>query len=466
MIETNVTNIKSTRKMSFWEIGMTAPLIWLLFRIPLANIIGNEGNGYMALGWELFTVFYLFTGYGIKDAVRQMVVRRARKNFYHNCRRVLLHGFVLSLILGIMAGGAMYLISVPAFQSYFQLKTGSISFKVLALFMIINNLSSGYQGFFEGMGSKVPTCFSKITNAIVGGTGAIIFATILNKYGSKVAALLFENQYIPGFSAAGVSIGLVCGAGACIIFLLVIYQIYGRRFHDYLRKDTTKVFEKTGSIIKELTGTIVMVILPSLWLYIYHAFNYSIYIKNSTNVNKTAKLSNLGSYYGKIFLLVLLFSVIIIGLTTVRIDKIKRAMVAGRFKRVKFFIIEDIKRVLLFGSVSTLLFMAASKYVLGFFFRNVSGYEEKLLRIGAVNILLISLAIYGYLLLSSLNKNLEIFVIYAVSFILQSITMVILVKTGISDFSLAISEIVFWCVIILGEGICITNNFKLTHKRA
>ena len=60
MTEKNITNLKSKKKLGFWEISMTAPLIGLFLRIPLANIIGNEGNGYLALNWEIFFLLYIF----------------------------------------------------------------------------------------------------------------------------------------------------------------------------------------------------------------------------------------------------------------------------------------------------------------------------------------------------------------------------------------------------------------------
>ena len=225
MTERNTTHIKPKRKVSFWEITMTAPLLGLLLRIPLANIIGNEGNGYMALGWEIYFVFYSILCYGVKDAIRKMVVKRVKKSYYHNSRRVLIFGTLFSLFLGLVSGGVMYLLAIPIFHHFLQLKAGSIVFKILSLFIVVNSLTFGYQGFFEGSGSKIPTCFSKIIYTLIGGTGAIIFAIILSKYGAKVSALLFERQYTPGFGAAGIISGYLCGAIASVLFLFVILSL-------------------------------------------------------------------------------------------------------------------------------------------------------------------------------------------------------------------------------------------------
>ena len=43
---TNVTTNKSTKsRQLYWDITFAGWILFLLFRIPITNIIGNEGNG-------------------------------------------------------------------------------------------------------------------------------------------------------------------------------------------------------------------------------------------------------------------------------------------------------------------------------------------------------------------------------------------------------------------------------------
>ena len=44
-VKVRKTEGKGKRRGSIWDMGMSASLILLLFRLPLANMIGNEGNG-------------------------------------------------------------------------------------------------------------------------------------------------------------------------------------------------------------------------------------------------------------------------------------------------------------------------------------------------------------------------------------------------------------------------------------
>ena len=61
---TNVTKKDNLNKKQIsWDLSFTGLLIFLLFRIPLTNIIGNEGNGYYFVSFEIFTLFYLIFGF-------------------------------------------------------------------------------------------------------------------------------------------------------------------------------------------------------------------------------------------------------------------------------------------------------------------------------------------------------------------------------------------------------------------
>ena len=59
------------------------------------------------------------------------------------------------------------------------------------------------------MGTKVPTSFSKIIEGFIAGTGALIFTSVLSKYGTKVGALLYNPQYKPAYGATGVAANLI-----------------------------------------------------------------------------------------------------------------------------------------------------------------------------------------------------------------------------------------------------------------
>ena len=61
------------------DLGILSVLLLLLFRIPIANIIGNEGNGYLAFTWELYLVAAIFFGHSFYAIMKDMVRKRIQK---------------------------------------------------------------------------------------------------------------------------------------------------------------------------------------------------------------------------------------------------------------------------------------------------------------------------------------------------------------------------------------------------
>ena len=90
---------KLIKKQISWDLSFTGLLIFLLFRIPLTNIIGNEGNGYYFVSFEIFTLFYLIFGFCFHQITYELF-RRNLKKYSVNTKNTL---FTLILVIGILA---------------------------------------------------------------------------------------------------------------------------------------------------------------------------------------------------------------------------------------------------------------------------------------------------------------------------------------------------------------------------
>ena len=97
---TNVTNRENNkRKQLSWDLSYTGLLILLFFRIPLTNIIGNEGNGYYFISFEIFTFFYLIFGFCFHQITYELI-RKNIKKYTINTRTTL---FILLNVIGLVA---------------------------------------------------------------------------------------------------------------------------------------------------------------------------------------------------------------------------------------------------------------------------------------------------------------------------------------------------------------------------
>ena len=61
--------------------GIAVRLIGLVYRIPLNNILGEEGNGYYAAAFNIYNILLILSSYGMPIAVSKLLAGLlAKKN--------------------------------------------------------------------------------------------------------------------------------------------------------------------------------------------------------------------------------------------------------------------------------------------------------------------------------------------------------------------------------------------------
>ena len=56
--------------------GLIVRIIGLLYRVPMTNIIGDEGMGYYSFAFEPYSVMLLLSYHGLPTAVSKLVAAR------------------------------------------------------------------------------------------------------------------------------------------------------------------------------------------------------------------------------------------------------------------------------------------------------------------------------------------------------------------------------------------------------
>ena len=449
MTNTKKHETKSTGKSLYIDLSFLGPLIFFLFRIPITNIIGNEGNGYFAFSWELYTVLGLFFGHCISSTVSEMVRKRVRKNQYRNSSNV----FTISLILGIITsvlGCIIFYFCSDITLSYFSMKLSGISFKLLGVLLVFSSLTGIFCGYFEGIGTNVPTIFSKIIKGFISGTGALIFTSALTKYGSKVGALLYNAQYKPAFGATGIVAGCVCGTIFSLLFLIVINLIYQVPLKQLLKKEaSTTEQESAVKIFKEMSKLFLIIFLEIAFFNIFRIVNMWLYIKTTILTDTKDKIVQyLGSYHGKVLVLTTCIILIIFIFTGRNIRKIHKSYRRNNFTNCWNFFCEDAKQLLLLTLPPVIIVAIFGKNIFTLLYKTAGNVEITMLQIGSINIILVSFAIYMYRLLRKLDMKLSLTIIPMIAFVIQTLVMSFIVKLPtMGALSLIVAELIFWLLV-------------------
>lgn len=280
--------------------GIISRIIGFIYRIPLQNTIGDAGMGYYAGAFQIYSIMLIISSYSLPVAVSKLVAAKAAKGQYKNARR-LFHG---SLLFATLTGGATGVIVLFGADTLagniMSMPKSAIALRMLAPTLLIVALMGVVRGYFQGLGTMMPTAFSQLLEQIINAVISVVAGIYLYEYGGKVADILRDAEYQPAWGAAGGTLGTGAGALAGFIVLIIMFLIHKKRFNRNIRKDVGGKVEPYSRIFSTLILTILPVILSTT---IYNisdtidqgVFNYVMDHKGLSNI----KAEYWGIYSGK-----------------------------------------------------------------------------------------------------------------------------------------------------------------------
>ncbi|MEE3480667.1 MAG: polysaccharide biosynthesis protein [Lachnospiraceae bacterium] len=238
-------------------------IIGLVYRIPLTAIIGKTGNDYYGTAFEIYNIILIISSYSIPLAVSKLVAGRLAAGERKNMMKVLKG----SLVFAVISGGTACLIvwfCADIFTGWLKTPYAAPALRVLAPVIFIVAILGVFRGFFQGMGTMVPTAVSQVAEQITNAIVSIVAAYSLFSYGSKVGAVLGnEKQVAASYGAAGGTLGTACGAAVALLFIVFVFILFYRRYKPKIIRDHTVNYAGYGQIMKTLVFTIVPVLLST-----------------------------------------------------------------------------------------------------------------------------------------------------------------------------------------------------------
>lgn len=230
-------------------------IIGLVYRIPMANIIGNEGNGVYSAAFEIYNLLLIISSYGMPMAVSKMVSAKCAKKQYKNAYFIFRCSMVFSIVSGGIAALFVYFGADMLEANFFSKYHGiAIPLRVLAPTIFIVSVMGTLRGLFQGRKTMMPTAVSQI------------FEQIINAFVSVAAAYMLMRQHsaspkIAAWGAAGGTMGTCLGALTAFIVLLLIYWLYRPVMAKHERHDKMSTPDSLAATYKLITWTVVPIIL-------------------------------------------------------------------------------------------------------------------------------------------------------------------------------------------------------------
>ncbi|MBR6401394.1 MAG: polysaccharide biosynthesis protein [Firmicutes bacterium] len=226
-------------------------VLGFLYRLPLTDMIGDEGNGIYSAGFYLYNMFLIMSSAGLPVAISRMVAEKLALGEYKNARKIFRVSMLAAAAMGFLCMLIMFVFA-SEFCTLIKSERSFYCIMTLAPTVFIVSVMAVYRGYFQGFGTTVPTAVSQLIEQIFNAVFSVFMAWYLMKamLGDKIA-----------WGAAGGTAGTGIGALAGLFTLLAAYFLTRRSRRALFAGDKGGYKTETGgTILKNLLRIAIPVI--------------------------------------------------------------------------------------------------------------------------------------------------------------------------------------------------------------
>ena len=160
--------------------GIICKVVGVLYRIPLAHLIGPEGMGVYHKVYPAYNLLLTISSAGLPVAISRMVAHYLTREDPRNARRIFSMAMRMLLVLGLLTTLLMLVFSgrLAAWQGTQDTKAGYMAIAPSLFFVCV---MSAFRGFLQGQRNMVPTAVSQLIEQI----GRVFIALPLAYFGMQ-----------------------------------------------------------------------------------------------------------------------------------------------------------------------------------------------------------------------------------------------------------------------------------------
>ena len=187
---------------------------------------------------DVYNVILIISSYSLPLAVSKTVSAKVAKGQYKASYQVLKGALIFALVVGTIASLVVYFGAEFFTGTLLKTPYSVFALKILGPALIVVAVLGVLRGFFQGLGTMMPSAISQIIEQIVNAIISVWAAYVLTGYGKKIGAVLGDpDHYGAAYGAAGGTLGTNLGSVAALLFVLFIFFAYMHVFKRQMRRE-------------------------------------------------------------------------------------------------------------------------------------------------------------------------------------------------------------------------------------
>ncbi len=339
--------------------GILVKVVGLFYKIPLTNLLGDDGMGYFTGAYTIYLFFYLVTTAGLPVALSMMIARAKAKgdgDAVHAIDRVatLLFGSV-----GLISSALLFFCA-PLLARLVGNPSAGLCIAAIAPSLLFSCVMGEIRGYFQGFQWMLPTALSQVIEAV----GKVIIGVFLANWA-------LDRGYPAENVAALAILGITISSFFSMVMLLIMKGRYGRRM-VYNRLKKKGELSTLRGIAARLCRIALPITLSSSVISLSGVLDLMTVMHRLQSIGYTAEVANAlyGNYTALAGSMVNMPIVLIVPISTGLVPYITSSLAAGRLDKVRTTVETALRTTLLIAMPAAFGIAALAKPILCLLFED------------------------------------------------------------------------------------------------
>lgn len=432
--------------------GIIVRIIGILYRAPLTEIIGDEGNGYYSAAYNIYTIILLISSYSIPSAISKVIAQRLALKEYRNAHKI----FHCALIYVIVVGGIASLFAFFGAGFLVEGEAAKLVLRVFAPTIFLSGLLGVLRGYFQAHGTMLQTSFSQIIEQILNAVISILAAYLLIQ---TVADQSSTTQ--AAYGAMGSAMGTGSGVLIALIFMWLVYRLNRNLLMKRVRRDRQHEELSYGQIFRIIFSMVTPFILSTFIYNFSTSLNQTIYtkvMKYVMHLSETEIAVNYGIFAGKAVVISNIPIAIASAMSSAMIPSISASYARGDRKRTHQQIRTAVQTTMLIAIPCAAGMLALARPITQLLFpqKDSLALASALLQAISISVVFYTLSTLTNAVLQGIGRVNVPVMNAAAALVVQTVVLVLLLFfTDLSLYALAVAMIVYSFLM------CLLNNIAV-----
>lgn len=442
--------------------GILVRIIGLVYRIPMLNIIGDEAYGIYSAAYNVYNIMLVLSSYGLPMAVSKLVSDRMVKKQYKDAKKIFKSSLIVATCTGGLAASITFFGAEFIEKNFYSGYHGiALPLKVLAPTIFIVSMLGVLRGFYQGMGTTIPTAMSQLIEQIVNAIVSIVAGYVLIKSFS-------DSAKVNGYGAAGGTMGTAFGALAALVLLVFIFVMYRPVLNRKAKKDIYSTDERYFEIFKVIIMTMIPIILGQTFYQISAMIDDIMYGKIMLDIGVTSEeiTRAIGNYNSSYVILTGVVMGVASAMSTSMLPSIVASKAQYKYEEISEKISATIKTNMMIAIPSFVGLVILGRPIVQLLFAKYDSIEGgMMLRIGGIAVIFYTISTVTSSALQGIDKMKLPVIHSSISLAIHIVLVFVLLKfTNLGIYAIVIGSTTFPVVVMILNLVALNRYVGYTQE--